>query len=242
VLSAVPGHHRFLWDMQYPQVQGMSMDPDENLATPGDTPPTSTAPWVMPGDYTVRLIAGGKTFREPLKVAMDPRVKTSLSDLEQQFKLAKSMYDGMIQANSALHEIKTLREQLKARSTQPPVAGAEPSIESKLNSIAGPEGAMRMFGRGPTPPPTLAVVRMQLARLLHSIESADAAPTAAQFEAFDTAAKPLPGLLEQWQQLKKNDLKALNEQLERQHLAKIDLDRGKTGKSEMDEVDIGDEE
>jgi photosystem II stability/assembly factor-like uncharacterized protein len=242
ILSAAPGHHRFLWDMQFPQVPGMDMDPDENLATPGDTPPVSTAPWVLPGNYTVRLIAGGKTISEPLKVAMDPRVKTPPADLEQQFALAKSIYDEVIHANSALHEIKALRAQLKARSSEPPVAGSEPSIESKLNAIAGSEGSMRTFGRGPTPPPTLAVVRAELARLLHSIESADAAPTAAQVEAVDIAVKPLPGLLEQWQQLKKTDLKALNEQLERQHLARFNLDPNKTGQGEKDQVDIGDEE
>ena len=29
VLSAAPGHHRFLWDMQYPQVPGLSTGPDD---------------------------------------------------------------------------------------------------------------------------------------------------------------------------------------------------------------------
>ena len=52
---------------------------------PARHPAVSTAPWVMPGTYTVRLIAGGETSTEPLKVVMDPRVKTSPADLEQQF-------------------------------------------------------------------------------------------------------------------------------------------------------------
>ena len=29
ILSAEPGEHRFLWDMQYPQVPGMSTGPDD---------------------------------------------------------------------------------------------------------------------------------------------------------------------------------------------------------------------
>lgn len=242
ILSASPGHHRFLWDMQYPQVAGISTEPDENLATPGDTPATSTAPWVMPGSYTVRLIAGGKTLTAPLTVAMDPRVKTSRADLEQQFAQAKSLYGELIRATEALHEIKELREQLKERKSQAPVANAEPSIESKLDAIAGPEGGMRGFGRGPTPPPSLGLVRMQLARLEHSIESADAAPTAAQVEACDSSSKSLRDLLDQWQALKKTDLNALNKQLERAHLAAIDLDSGKTGRDSKDELEFGDEE
>src|SRR6202000_2373936 len=42
VLSAAPGHHRFLWALQYPQVPGMSTTPDDDLATPHNTPQVST--------------------------------------------------------------------------------------------------------------------------------------------------------------------------------------------------------
>ena len=243
VLSAEPGDHRFLWDMQYPQVSGMPTGPDADLATPHDTPSVSTAPWVMPGSYTVRLIAGGKTFSEPLEITMDPRVKTPASDLEQQFTLAKSIYDNLLSATAALHEISVLREQLKSRSGQSPVAAAGPAIDSKLDAIAGAErGGRGGFGRGPAGPPNLGSVRMQLARIEHSIESADEAPTAAQVEAYQVTAKPLSSLMEQWRQLKQTDLKALNEQLKRQHLASIDLDTSKLDHDAEDQLELGDEE
>jgi len=242
-LSAAPGHHRFLWDLQYPQVPGMSTGPDADLATPHNTPSVSTAPWVLPGNYTVRLIANDKTLTQPLKVAMDPRVKTSQADLESQFKLAKSIYDEVLETTAALHEISVLREQLKDRASQPPVAHAEPSIESKLDAIAGSDrGGRGGFMRGPAGPPTLGTVRMVLARLEHSIESADAAPTAAQDEAYTTTAKPLPGLLEQWKQLKQTDLKSLNDTLRREHLAVLTLDTREFDRNAEDELEMGDEE
>jgi photosystem II stability/assembly factor-like uncharacterized protein len=242
VLSAAPGHHRFLWDMQYPQVPGISTSPDEDLATPHDTPPVSTAPWVLPGDYTVRLIANGKTLSAPLKVVMDPRVKTPMSDLEQQFTLAKRMYNDLMNATSAIHEISVLREQLKARSGQPVVGEATPSIDSRLDAIAGPEHGGSGFGRGPAGPPTLASVRMQIARLEHAIENADEAPTTAQSEAFETAEKPLAGLIEQWRQVKQSDLKSLNMELRKHHLAIIDLDTREIDRSREDELEMGDED
>jgi photosystem II stability/assembly factor-like uncharacterized protein len=243
VLSAAPGHHRFLWDMQYPQVPGIVTGPDDDLATPHNTPSVSTAPWVMPGAYTVRLIAGGKTLSQPLKIVMDPRVKTPVADLEKQFTLAKSIYDDLLHATTALHEVSVLREQLKARMAQPPVAGAEPSIQSKLDSIAGPErGGRGGFGRGPAGPASIASVRTILARLEHSIENADEAPTTAQVEAYQTTVKPLAGLIEQWQQLKKTDLKALNQLLERQHLALLNLDTSKLDHGLEDEIEMDDEE
>ncbi len=243
VLSAAPGHHRFLWDLQYPQIPGVSTEPDDDLATPHDTPPVSTAPWVMPGSYIVRLVADGKTLTEPLNVKMEPRVKTPMADLEQQFAVAKGIYDDMKQATEALHEISVLRDQLKARATQPPVANAGPSLESKLDAIAGSErGGRRGFGRGSMGAPNLGLVRMQLTLLEHSIENADEAPTAGQMDAYQVAAKPLPGLMDQWKQLKQTDLKALNEQLQRQHLALIDLDTREFDRRNDDQVEMGDDD
>jgi photosystem II stability/assembly factor-like uncharacterized protein len=245
-LSAAPGHHRFLWDMQYPQVPGMSTGPDDDQAVPYNTPSVSTAPWVMPGKYMVRLMADGKTLTEPLTVVMDPRVKTPMDDLWQQFSVAKGMYDNLLRATDVLHEITELREQLKARAGQAPVASADAAIEAKLDAIAGAVARGRGgFGGGrggPTGSPNLTTVRMQLARLEHEIESADAAPTAAQVEAFQLTAQPLAGLLEQWQQLKKNDLKALNEQLEREHFSLIQLDTFRLDHGVEDQIEIGDED
>jgi hypothetical protein len=150
VLSASPGHHRFLWDMQYPQVPGMSTGPDAEQAVPYNTPSVSTAPWVMPDTYTVRLIAGGKTLSESLKIVMDPRVKTPRADLEEQFTVGKSVYDDILRATAAMHEITVLRDQLKARVGQAPVAAAGDSIERSSTRSPGEacaEGVAAAAGR-----------------------------------------------------------------------------------------------
>jgi photosystem II stability/assembly factor-like uncharacterized protein len=242
VLSASPGHHRFLWDMQYPQVPGMSTGPDADQAVPYNTPSVSTAPWVMPDTYTVRLIAGGKTFSEPLKIVMDPRVKTLRAELEEQFTAAKSIYDEIMRATAAIHEITVLHDQLKVRADQTPVAAAANSIESKLDAISGVGGRRGRGGRGaPAGPANLSTVRLGLARIEKEIENADQAPTEAQVEAWHLTAQPLAGLLDQWQQLKKTDLKALNEQLARKHLALLDLNTGKIDHDVEDQIEMGDE-
>ncbi len=155
---------------------------------------------------------------EPLKIVMDPRVKTRESDLAEQFKVSKSAYDQMLKATEALHQITVLREQLKERSTQPPIAGSGLSLEEKLEKIAGGERGERRARGGPARAATLNSVRMQLARLEHSIESADMAPTTAQIEAVQSSGQPLPALLQEWEQIKQTDLKALNASLKQQHL------------------------
>jgi hypothetical protein len=245
VLSASPGHHRFLWDMQYPQVPGMSTGPDAEQAVPYNTPSVSTAPWVMPGTYTVRLIAVGKTFSEPLQIVMDPRVKTPRADLEEQFTVAKSIYDDIMRATAAMHEITVLRNQLKARADQSPIATAGDSIESKLDAIAGggARGGRESGGGrgGPAGPPNLTGLRLALARIEKEIEKTDQAPTDAQVEASHITAQPLAGLLDQWQQLKQTDLKALNQQLAREHLALLELNTQKIDHDVEDQIEMGDE-
>jgi hypothetical protein len=241
ILSAAPGDHRFLWDMHYPEVPGMSTGPDE-AAIPYDTPTVISAPWVMPGSYTVRLIAGGVSQSQPLTIVMDPRVKTSRFDLEQQFNISHTLYDQMLQATKALHEITVLRDQLDAPNSKVTHAASE-ELEAKFNKIAGAEegeGGSRRSGSAGAP--TLDSVRTQLARLEHSIESADAAPTTSQTAAAQEIAKPLPALLEQWNQVKATNLKAINQQLLKRNLPLLSIDTRIIDHNVEDQIEYGDED
>ena len=80
-LSTQRGLHRFLWDMHYTPLPGI--EPEYPMsAVNRDTPPSPTSPWVVPGEYTVVLTVGGKSYIQPLTVKMDPRVKMSRAELE----------------------------------------------------------------------------------------------------------------------------------------------------------------
>ena len=241
ILSAEPGQHRFLWDMHYPQVPGMSTGPDDDAAIPHDTPAVSSSPWVMPGAYTVRLIAGGKTLSQPLTIVMDPRVKTSRFDLAQQFETSKTMYDEMLLATRALHEITVLRGQLDAPDSKVSHAAAA-ELEAKLDKIAGAESDEEGGRRGPAGPATLDSVRTQLARLEHSIQNADAAPTAAQITAEHDIAQPLPALLDEWKAVKATNLNAINEQLRKQNLPLLSIDTRVIDHDVEDQIEYGDDD
>jgi photosystem II stability/assembly factor-like uncharacterized protein len=244
IVSTTPGHHRYLWDMRYPAVPGMSTGPDASEAVPYNTPAVPSSPWVLPGSYTVRLIAAGQTLSAPLTIVIDPRVKTSSADLQQQFKVSKAIYDDTLHATTAIHEITVLRDQMESGKSTVPGSGAT-ALEEKLNVIAGRErGGGGGGGRrgGPAGPPTLGSVRTQLARIEHSIQNADTAPTAAQIEAYEITAKPLSSLLEQWDNIKKTDLKALNAQLRDKHLPLLVLDTHIIDHNVEDQIELGDDQ
>jgi photosystem II stability/assembly factor-like uncharacterized protein len=242
IVSTTPGHHRYLWDMRYPAVPGMSTGPDASDAVPYNTPAVPSSPWVLPGNYTVRLIVAGQTLSAPLKIVMDPRVKTSSADLQQQFKVSKAIYDDTLHATTAIHEITVLRDQMESGKSTVPGSSAT-ALEEKLNVIAGRErGGGGGRRGGPAGPPTLGTVRTQLARIEHSIQNADAAPTAAQIEAYEITAKPLASLLEQWDTIKKTDLKALNAQLRDKHLPLLVLDTHIIDHNVEDQIELGDDQ
>jgi photosystem II stability/assembly factor-like uncharacterized protein len=242
VLLTSEGHHRFLWDLRYPAVPGMSTGPSAEEAIPHDTPAVASSPYVMPGVYTVRLIADGKTLSEQFAVVMDPRVKTSKADLESQFSISKAMYDDALRATTALHEITVVRDQLKSKPAAPTVADAADSLEAKLTKIAGRAEGGRGGGRGgPAGPPNITSLRLQLARLEHTVQNADEAPTTAQVASYDEMHKPLNDLIDQWNALKASDVKAMNELLRKNGLPLLSLDTHIIDHDVEDQIELSDE-
>jgi len=92
ILSKEIGAHRFLWDMKYSPINEPAAFPMG--AVKNNTAPDATAPWVMPGVYRLQLNVNGKTYEQTMQINMDPRVKTSLKDLQRQHDLSKICYEG----------------------------------------------------------------------------------------------------------------------------------------------------
>jgi photosystem II stability/assembly factor-like uncharacterized protein len=92
-LSAAAGSHRFMWDMHYTP---LNIPPSYPIsATYMNTSPEATSPWVMPGTYTAKLTVDGKVYTQNFVVKMDPRVKTSVKDLQLQHDLSLMCYNNI---------------------------------------------------------------------------------------------------------------------------------------------------
>jgi hypothetical protein len=92
LLSSKAGAQRFLWDMRYAPLNESPAYPIS--AVVHNTAAEFNTPWVMPGMYKVRLSVNGQQYEQPLQVVMDPRVKTSLKDLQRQHDLSMICYEG----------------------------------------------------------------------------------------------------------------------------------------------------
>jgi photosystem II stability/assembly factor-like uncharacterized protein len=66
----------------------------------------------LPGDYQVRLRAGGKTLTAPLPVRMDPRVTTPLADLRAQDALAVRVENELNEIHRSVIRLRHVRSQI----------------------------------------------------------------------------------------------------------------------------------
>jgi hypothetical protein len=80
-LPSSAGMHRWIWDLRYTTPAATNYEYPIS-AVPHKTPREPQGPLALPGTYTVRLTADGKTLTAPLVVKIDPRVNSTSSDLE----------------------------------------------------------------------------------------------------------------------------------------------------------------
>jgi photosystem II stability/assembly factor-like uncharacterized protein len=140
ILSGKAGPHRFVWDLHYQPLNVPASYPIS--AVPGNTAPSPTSPWVMPGVYTVRLKVNGKSYTQSLTVRMDPRVKTAVADLQQQHDLAMRAYRGWDSALDAFNRVRAMRVEVGQE-----VRGAGDSVAARLRELDGRLGALEGAGR-----------------------------------------------------------------------------------------------
>jgi photosystem II stability/assembly factor-like uncharacterized protein len=208
LLSTKAGTHRFLWDMHYTPVP--DVEPEYPIAaTYRNTAPAATSPWAGPGNYTVVLTVDGKSFTQPLTVQMDPRVKTSATELQEQFDLSRQLYQLRLTLAPIGRKFDEINEQLtklKARAAE------RQDVTEKLEAFVQ---TLAQFGPPhprPGAPPSLFLLD-STTRLFNEIQGADAAPTAAVKDAVADVEKKVGPLMQAWQKLLETDLPALNQQL-----------------------------
>jgi hypothetical protein len=155
------------------------------------------------------LTIDGKTFTQPLTVAMDPRVKASAADLQEQFDLSWRLYQLRLKLAPIGEKFDDLVHQLtklKARAAE------RPDMTQKLESFTE---TLRTFG--PPHPrqgaqPSFFVLE-STTQLFDEVQGADAAPTAATKAAVADLETKVGSTIEAWQKLLESDLRALNQEL-----------------------------
>ena len=214
-LPAAAGTNRAVWDLRYTPPPAFGHQYLMN-ALLGQTPAEPRGPLVAPGDYEVRLTVAGRTYRQPLRVAMDPRVKTPPQGIAEQRDLGLKIAGAMSAAFQANQQVADLRTALGALQPADSAAALATRAAAFGGAPAGRGGrGGGGFGGGGGRGGAAATLNFmtlngQFATLMITVEQADATPTQAMRESYQDSCKLLTQALAQWEELKKTDLATLN--------------------------------
>jgi photosystem II stability/assembly factor-like uncharacterized protein len=202
------GLNRFVWDLRYEEAHRV---PGYYLWEYGGG---ARGPVAAPGQYQVRLTAGGATQVVPLEVKLDPRVNVSPADLAQQFSLLvqiqeelNHVYDAVNQIQDVRSQVAGLKRRLPENASTKPIASSADDLEKKLVAvrdqlinltISADEDSLAY-------PPQ---IDGKLAYLAMDVGSADSAPTEAEQVQFDKLKRQSGELLSRWEDLQRRDLAA----------------------------------
>ncbi|MFC5524207.1 WD40/YVTN/BNR-like repeat-containing protein [Rhodanobacter ginsengisoli] len=196
-LSTAAGMHRFVWDLHYTPPAGVESErgPAEGV-------------WAPLGSYRIVLQVDGKTYRQPLQLSPDPRVKVSIAAMQREFALARQVEQAQLRAAAASTEADKLLKALDARLPQ--VRGAlHAQIVALLTTAQDLSGVVlhpdprNSMGSPPRRTDSLRALSMNLARLAQAVDGADADPGADARASYASLNGTLGATLDAWTQLKR---------------------------------------
>lgn len=199
LLSADAGAHRFLWDMHYTRLEGPVSFPMQAIYE--NTAPSPNSPWVMPGIYTVTLSANGEKISHPITVKMDPRVKTNMADLQKQYLLSMTCYQGILKAKEVMQEVNSAlldlhKKMISGGANQSQLEALKKEVE-KFESVA--RGGRRGGGNTEI---SFGGLSGSFSGLLGLLQESDMPPTTQTIVAVDQTEKTFTNLITQWNQVK----------------------------------------
>jgi hypothetical protein len=223
-LATTAGMHRWVWDLRYASTDAGGGGLAALFGFGGGM-------WAAPGAYTVKLTVSGESYRQPLVVKMDPRVKAPLADLTRQFTTSQEITAKQAEVRRANGEVKNLRDQIhslraKAANNSELVSALD-ALDKKVEEIGGAPSAGGFDFTGEGGPSSdfssLRFVDDELGEVLRSVQGADAAPTEGAMQAFAGAQKIMNAALAKWTALKSKDLASVNALIQQANLPPIDV-------------------
>jgi len=218
-LPASAGMHRWVWDLHCETPESTEHEYPIS-AVPHDTPRTPLGPLALPGQYTARLTVNGRSYTASFAVKIDPRVKASPADLEEQFRLQTRLSSDMTGSSMAVRQARSVHEQLQKLSEQ--TSGAlNASIKELEKRVSAILDGSENPPDGSSAKPSLNSVNGNINALYKSLDGGDAKPTRAQAGSSVEAEHDLALVMEQWEELRTTDLPTINRQLRDANLPEI---------------------
>ncbi len=103
-LDVDAGANLFVWDMRYPDALSF----DGLILYSSNT----RGPLAVPGTYRARLSIGNDSVEQTFEILPDPRIDSSIADLQAQFDFLIAVRDKLSEAHQAVIDVRTVRADL----------------------------------------------------------------------------------------------------------------------------------
>jgi hypothetical protein len=229
VFSAAAGMHRWTWDVHYAPTEGAA---GGRGGGGGGFGGGGGGIWALPGTYTVKLTVDGTSYSQPLTVKMDPHVKTTPGELQQQYDVGQQVAAKAAEVATARGEVTRVRAQITTLLGQANgnagVTDALKALDAKCADIGGVTVTASPDSSGVTPPSpdlsSLMFVGGEYGQVSGAVEGSDNAPSQQVMSAFASTQKLAAAALTKWSAVKAKDLPAVNAQLKQAGLTEITLE------------------
>ncbi|HET9017484.1 MAG TPA: glycosyl hydrolase, partial [Thermomicrobiaceae bacterium] len=209
------GANRFVWNMR--EAGPTKLDEPARNDRMAQMMAEGVAPRVLPGTYQVRLEVGGETFTEQFTIERDPRLSTSVQDLEEQYRVKRDLRDRISEVHRAINQIRSVRKQVESWESRASDAGkgnaiaaAAGTLKEQLGAI---EGQLIQVNSGKAQPGT-AALNEKLSTLSGMIDESDDRPTAGAREVYDMLAEQVQDVTARLRDVLERDLAAFNGAIE----------------------------
>ena len=200
------GMNRFVWDTRH---EGPTTFEGMILWAAG-----RNGPRALPGNYTVRVNADGKSQSQQFALLPDPRnPHVTTADLQAQYDFAIQIRDEVSRANDAVLLIRGIKKQIDERVAQDStlLQDAE-ALKEKLTAV---EGEIYQYRNQSNQDPLNYPIKLnnKIAALLGAVENVEGRPTAQSYEVFRELSARLDVQIAALERLLESDLAVFNTRL-----------------------------
>ena len=212
-ISKEKGIQMVSWDLDY---EGADLIEGAKI----DWGDPSAGPMAIPGTYTVRLTADGKTLTTPLKVVADPRVTMTPEEYQAQLAFALDVRDSMGRLTKIIRSVRSVRKQLQNRNELLKTNAKASSLIKDSDAFIDKLNTFEAKIHNPKAEVVYDILAMQGGAKLYSrlsplysfVTEGDTPPVQGVREVFAGQKQEVQAFESEWSQLSQESLKPLNDQ------------------------------
>ena len=190
---------------------------------------TTRGPQAIPGNYSVRLTLGSDTLTQSFEIRMNPRLRVSRADYEEQVNFLIKIRDKVSAAHEAVNMLRDIRKQIddlsrrvKDQPNEKRIRDAVKSLNGKMTSVE--EEIIQTKIKSSQDALNYPIkLNNKIAALTGIVADGDGRPTRQSYEVFESLSAQLEVQLAAYRDILDKDLPAFNQAIKEQEVPAVIL-------------------